>query len=539
MPDRDAPNPTESRHAEPTRSVDHAEPPAPVRRARVGALEVISTVVDPGSFRRWDASAPDASGEDAYSGQRRAAAERSGVDESVITGIATIGGRHIAVVAGEFAYLAGSIGDVAAGRIVGAVDRATRERLPVLAVTASGGTRMQEGTAAFVHMAAIAASVARHRAAGLLYVTWLRHPTTGGVLASWGSLGQVTWAEPGALIGFLGPRVYEVLNGEQFPPDVQTAEGMYRSGLVDDVVPLPSLRSRLASVLAVTHISELPNPEPAPVATGRRPAPGAVDSWDCVQRSRRPDRPGLADLLTAACDNVTRLRSTGDGVESGRGPSGAVVVALATWLGRGVVVVGQDIAAQRAGAALDADALRLARRGIALAGSLRLPLVTVVDTAGAELSVRAERGGIARQIAWCLADLMVVPVPTVSVLLGQGSGGGALALLPADRVLAAQHGWLSPLPPEGASAILHRTPDLADRLAREQGVGSSALLATGVVDEVIAECPDAAVEPVEFCQRMAVAVDHALDDVAGVPAADRLERRAGRGAARRGERLAP
>lgn len=504
----------------------------------MGALQVIATIADPDSFRRWDAPAPDDGGGDLYAGQRRAAAERSGVDESVITGTAHVDGQPIAIVAGEFAYLAGSIGDVAAGRIVRAIDRAARERLPVLAMTASGGTRMQEGTAAFVHMAAIAASVARHRAAGLPYITWLRHPTTGGVLASWGSLGQVTWAEPGALVGFLGPRVYEVLHGEPFPPDVQTAEGMYRGGLVDDLVPLQSLRSRLSMVLAVTRPAERFRAT-ATADAGTGAAPNAVDSWDCVQRSRRADRPGLADLLSMACTDVTRLRGTGDGVESGRGPSGAVVVALATWRGRGVVVVGQDIAAQRTGAALDADALRLARRGMALAGELGVPLVTVVDTAGAELSVRAERGGIARQIAWCLADLMTVPVPTVSVLLGQGSGGGALALLPADRIIAAQHGWLSPLPPEGASAILHRTPNLADRLAREQGVGSCALLAAGVVDEVVAENPDAADEPFAFCQRVADAVDRALTCVLPIADGDRLAQRAGRGAARRGDRLAP
>ena len=113
-------------------------------------------------------------------------------------------------------------------------------------------------------------------------------------------------------------------------------------------------------------------------------------------------------------------------------------------------------------------ALRMARRGFALAVELRLPLITIVDTAGAELSVAAEQGGLAGEIARCLSELTTLPVPTVSVLLGMGCGGGALALLPADRVVAAAHAWVSPLPLEGASVIRYRTPDRAADMARSQ-----------------------------------------------------------------------
>ena len=149
------------------------------------------------------------------------------MDEAVLTGTGHLRSRQVAVIVSEFGFLAGSIGVAAGERLVRAVERATRERLPLVAAPASGGTRLQEGTVAFLQMVKVAAAIADHRSAGLPYLVYLRHPTTGGVLASWGSLGHVTAAEPGALIGFLGPRVYEALHGQPFPPGVQVAENLY------------------------------------------------------------------------------------------------------------------------------------------------------------------------------------------------------------------------------------------------------------------------------------------------------------------------
>ena len=134
-----------------------------------------------------------------------------------------------------------------------------------------------------------------------------------------------------------------------------------------------------------------------------------------------------------------------------------------------------------------------------LAAELDLPLMTVIDTHGAALSVEAEEGGLAGEIARCLADLVTLDAPTLTLLLGEGTGGGALALLPADRVIAAQHAWLSPLPPEGASAIVHRDLEHAPDMARAQGVRSLDMRAAGIVDRIVAERPDAADEPEEFC----------------------------------------
>ncbi len=192
---------------------------------RVGARELLRRVLDD-VWTSWDEPPWGAVTLVPYGRDLAAARERSGCDEAVLTGEGLLRGRRVAFVVSEFRFLLRSIGLATADRIVAAVERATAERLPLLAAPSSGGTRMQEGTAAFVQMARITAAVAAHRAARLPYLVYLRHPTTGGVFASWGSLGHVTAAEPGALIGFLGPRVYEGLYGEAFPPGVQVAENL-------------------------------------------------------------------------------------------------------------------------------------------------------------------------------------------------------------------------------------------------------------------------------------------------------------------------
>ncbi|MEV6037532.1 carboxyl transferase domain-containing protein [Nonomuraea sp. NPDC052116] len=456
---------------------------------RMTALELVELALDDGSFRSWDR--PLGPVEDA---DVTAARQRTGLDEAVITGEGLLHGRRVAVVACEFGFLAGSIGVAAAERLVAAVERATAERLPLLAAPASGGTRMQEGTVAFLQMVKISAAVTQHKAAGLPYLVYLRDPTLGGVLASWGSLGHVTAAEPGAMIGFLGPRVYRSLYGEPFPEGVQVAENLYRHGLIDAVLPpqaLAGIADRALRILLAPPVEpplgETPPSEPLP----------DVPAWESITRSRRADRPGVRQLLRYAASDVLPLNGTGEGEQDP-----GLYLALARFGGVSCVLLGQDRRTQTDVGPMGPAALRAARRGFRLAHELNLPLVTVIDTPGAALSPEAEEGGLAGEIARCLSELVTLAAPTLSILLGQGCGGGALALIPCDRVLVAQHGWLSPLPPEGASAIVHRDVEHAPELAAAQGVRSADLVADGIADRVVPERPDAADEPEAFCRRV-------------------------------------
>jgi acyl-CoA carboxylase subunit beta len=481
-------------------------------------------VLDPGSWRSWDSPLPPREGISAeYAAELRAAAEQSGEDEAILTGEGLLRGRRVAVIAGEFGFLAGSIGVAAADRLIAAVERATEEGLPLLAAATSGGTRMQEGTVAFLQMIGITAALARHKQAGLPYLVYLRHPTFGGVLASWGSLGHVTIAEPGAAIGFLGPRVYQALYGEPFPEGVQSAEHLAERGLIDAVVPheqIAEVADRALRVLAARQtwhrdVADAPRPLPADGSDAADPEDGRA-AWAVVTASRRPDRPGVRRLLRIAASDVVGLSGTGAGE---RDPG--LLLALARFGGAPCVVLGQDRRGQSLSAPLGPGALREARRGMHLAAELRLPLVTLIDTPGAALSKEAEEGGLAGEIARCLQDLVMLQAPTIAVLLGQGTGGGALALVPADRVLAAANGWLGPLPPEGASAIIHRDLDHAGAMAQAQGVRATDLWRAGIVDRVVPEYPDAVDEPMEFCRRLGRVLG---EELAGLLGRDDVER---------------
>lgn len=452
---------------------------------RLTAHELVDLVLDAGSFESWDAAIDISIHPEPYRTELRAAAERAGTDESVITGRAMVKGRPVAVLVNEFRFLAGSIGQAAAERIVAAVRRATAEGLPILATTASGGTRMQEGTPAFVQMVDISRALMDHKAAGLPYLVYLRHPTTGGVFASWGSLGHITIAEPGSLVGFLGPKVYELLNGAPFPPNVQTSDNLAQRGIIDAVVfpeELPSMVDTALSLL-IDPVSPAQRQRRAGEAVRRRA------TWASVELTRRADRVGVREVLRYGSDATIRLQGT----EKGERDS-AMLVALARLDGVPCVVIGQDRTTQTRLKPMGPAALREARRGIRLANELKLPLVSFIDTPGAELSAEAEEGAIAGEIARCISQMSTVRVPSVSVLLGQGCGGGALALLPAARVVAMENSWLSPLPPEGASAIVHGDLDHAEELAVSQRISAFDLYESGTVHKLISERDDDTLE---------------------------------------------
>jgi len=511
------------------------------------ARERIALVIDEGSFEEWDA---DVASDDPlrfcdtrpYVDRLAEARAATGLSEAVLTGRATLDGRPLVLVAGEFGFLGGSIGVATAERVARAFERALAERLPLVALTASGGSRMQEGTLAVIGMAKLADAAVRLRAAGLPYVVCLTHPTMGGVLASWGSLGSVTVALPGAVTGFAGPRVVELLTGRALSSRVQRSETLFAQGLIDDVVAPGALRSRVAVVLAVTTGSEGGRPPAAALVPGSAaddadagrsvaslaplaPEPDVDalrrDAWASLQHVRNRRRPGAGALLDALAADVTPLR----GARDGRPDDPACFAALAHVVGFPAVVVAQRRRGDGTPAVMNPSGYRKARRAMALAAELRLPLVTIVDTPGAELSEDAERGGLAAQIAGCLADMAALPVATVAVLLGEGGSGGALALLNADRVLVAEHASLGVIAPEGASAILYRDLDHAAELAAAQGGASWHLLEAGIADVLVPEPEPAHEQPDAFVARVGAALAAALAEITAADPAARLAQR--------------
>ena len=385
--------------------------------------------------------------------------------ESVLTGRT----EHYALVESQFDVLGGSMGAVHGERVVRAYRRAVDERLPIVVLTQSGGARMQEGMVSLIQMARCAAAARAHAAAGLLSVAVHRSPTTGGVLASYGSLADVRAAVAGATIGFAGPRVVELTLGERLPPDSHTAESAYAAGLVDAVV-----HDEAAWVEAALGLRR------APLPVRFEPGVGGPSgsAWDEVGRARAHGRPSGIDWAALLCDSWVDLH----------GPDPCVRAGLAELDGRRLVVVALDRYAAD-GRPVPAG-FRLVQRAAALSDRLRLPFLTLVDTPGAHPGRSSEADGIAGEIARTFAALDALSSPTVCVCVGEGGSGGALALGHTDRLLLLQHAVFSVIGPEGAAAILERdagkTPELAEKLK----LTSPDLLALGIVDEVVSETVD-------------------------------------------------
>jgi acetyl-CoA carboxylase carboxyl transferase subunit beta len=304
----------------------------------------------------------------------------------------------------------------------------------------------------------------------------LAHPTTGGVFASFANLAHVVLAVRGATIGFAGPRVAEALAGSPLPQGSHTAAGALAAGLVDEVVDEADVTDAVARILAWTKPAE-----PAEVAAVASPADAEdrTDPWVEVERSRAPDRARTGDFL-AAVDVAAELHGDRAG-----GDDPAARVALATVHGRQAVVVGIDRAANDG--RISPAGYRKAWRGIALAGQLGVPVVTLVDTPGADATAASEAGGIASHIARTFDVLLGCPSPTVCLVIGEGGSGGALALASTDILLMQEHATFSVIAPEGAAAILHRDAGRAAEVARLLDPTSHRLAELGIADDVVAE----------------------------------------------------
>ena len=395
----------------------------------------------------WDTDliAGDPLGFPAYDEQRRGLAASG---ESVRTGRT----EHYAFIEGRFEVLGGTMGAAAGEKVVRAYDRARDLRLPMVVLTRTGGARLQEGMVALVQLARTAAAARRHADAGLLSLAVYGSPTTGGVLASYASLVDLRAVVAGAVIGFAGPRVAEGTLGIPLPPGSHTAESVYEHGLADarlaaeDVVPWVEAALGLADrPLAVRSLPAWDaGAAQRDAGSGASGPGGASGAWAEVLRARAVGRPSGIDRAALLCSSWVELRGTDPTVRAG----------LARVAGRRCVVVATDryCAAGRPTPA----AFRLAQRAVALAGRLGLPLVTLVDTPGADPSPAAEVDGVAAEIARTLAALASCPTPTVSVCVGEGGSGGALALSYTDRLLMCEHATFSVIAPEGAAAILER-----------------------------------------------------------------------------------
>ncbi|MDQ7908556.1 carboxyl transferase domain-containing protein [Phytohabitans sp. ZYX-F-186] len=396
-------------------------------------------------------------------------------DESVRTGLAAFGDRRAVLVECRFDHQGGTMGAVAGERLVRALRRAVELRLPVVELVASGGARLQEGMVSLVQMARTASAARAHAASGLMSVAVYRSPTTGGVYASWASLVDLRAAEPGAVVGFGGPRVVAEVTGHWPPATSHTAESAYRAGLVDAVVPAEEQFAWVRGALGGPAPPLLPPPG-RPVTPDPSNVP--AEPWWILARARHRSRPSGVEWAAWLCDSWVELHGADPAVRAG----------LARVGGERVVVVAMDRHAGGDGAARPRPAgYRLAQRAVRLADRIGCPVLTLIDTPGAEPGPTAESDGVAQEIAGTLVAMAACRTPTVALCVGEGGSGGAMALGHADRLLMLDGAAFSVIGPEAASAILYRDSSHARQLAADLRITAADLSTLGLVDGVVPE----------------------------------------------------
>lgn len=224
---------------------------------RISAGVRINMLVDEGSFSEWDKhkTAKNVLKFPDYEEKIKKLQLKTGLLDAVITGEAAIDGYRTALAVMDASFMMGSMGQAVGEKIARAVERATDKKLPIIIFTTSGGARMQEGLVSLMQMAKTSAAIKRHSDAGLLYITVLTDPTTGGVTASFAMLGDIILAEPGALIGFAGPRVIEQTIGQKLPEGFQRAEFLLEKGFVDRIVERQNLKKELAQIMKLHGVA--------------------------------------------------------------------------------------------------------------------------------------------------------------------------------------------------------------------------------------------------------------------------------------------
>ncbi|MCX4453890.1 acetyl-CoA carboxylase [Streptomyces sp. NBC_01340] len=403
-----------------------------------------------------------------YDDSRRRALTRTGEDESVVCGTAVIGSTRAVLIAFEFGFLGGSLGERTGDRVEAAYTHAREHRLPVVSLVATGGSRMQEGMLALTQLQRVARQSALAREAGLPQIAVLRDPTTGGGWATLGAGADVILALPGAQVGFAGSRVR--------PPDADpaayTAEAQLAAGAVDAVVREEELRETLALWLDL-----LTTPSTGPVAPP--PALGApglpTTGWDAVRRARSPERPRAAAYLDACFSRRApisgdRCGGSDDGMLCGfgSGPGGRTVAYAA-----------------QCGTATRPAGYRLAVRLIRLAGRLGIPVLTLVDTPGAANDAQAERQGAGSAIADLFAAVATARTPVTTLVIGEGGSGGALALAAPGNTWATPDSYFSVIAPELAAAILKRPANEVRATADQLRIRPQDLVELGVIRGIV------------------------------------------------------
>lgn len=495
---------------------------------RMPAQKRIEFLTEADSFEEWDTglSTENPLHMIGYPDKIKALQDKTKLDEAVITGKARIGENEVALMVMDGRFLMASMGEVVGEKIARGVERATKEKLPVIIFTCSGGARMQEGMTSLMQMAKTSAALKRHSDAGLLYITVLTDPTTGGVTASFAMLGDIILAEPKALIGFAGPRVIEQTIHKKLPKGFQRSEFLLKHGFIDKIVERKDMKTVLEQILTMHRLTtkhsgivkntgvvseiktDLNTVNPSSkredvqavsnknagksrkqkLSLAQKKRAGEKTAWERVLTSREKDRPVVEDYIYGLFEEFIEFHG-----DRNFGDDAAICGGIAYFQGKPVTVIAQmkgkstaENIARNFGMP-EPEGYRKALRLMKQAEKFHRPIICFVDTPGAFCGMEAEERGQGEAIARNLYEMSALKTPILSVLIGEGGSGGALAMAVADEVWILENAVYSILSPEGYAAILWKDGSQAARAAKAMKLTSYDLYKAGFVEKIIPE----------------------------------------------------
>ena len=475
---------------------------------RVHAYHRVEMIADEGTFEEWDQGLTTRNplNYKGYEEKLEGLKEKTGLEEAVVTGKISINGTETAVGVCDGRFLMASMGEVVGEKIARMVERATQEKLPVILFACSGGARMQEGIVSLMQMAKTSAALKRHSDAGLLYISVLTDPTTGGVTASFAMLGDVILAEPKALIGFAGPRVIEQTIGQKLPKGFQRSEFLLEHGFIDAIVERPQLKETLSQILKLHEKEDASNPEKmkSNLAENKSQDMNEIGkmktdedlplhnhlagAWDRVLLSRMNDRPVGSDYIQALFTDFVEFHG-----DRYYGDDKAIIGGVARFHGIPVTVIAQAKGTntkeniERNFGMPSPEGYRKALRLMKQAEKFQRPVICFVDTPGAFCGLEAEERGQGEAIARNLYEMSSLKVPVLSVIIGEGGSGGALAMAVADEVWMLENSIYSILSPEGFASILWKDSTKAKEAAEVMRLTAEDLYHMGIVEKVLPE----------------------------------------------------
>ncbi len=452
----------------------------------LNARERVESILDPASFRETDRSVTALDPiqfreRQSYRHRVLEAQRRTGLAEAALTGTGTLYGREVVIAALDFSFLGGSIGVASGERLARAFERAANRGLAVVTVLSTSGVRMREGLFALMQLPRLATAHQKLAEKGLPHITLLSDPSTGSAFAGLANLADFIIAEPDALVGYSALREMRERAGEELPEDAHTSESHLRRGLIDAVVKREDLRPSLGLLTDLL----MSNYELRPVGRpDREPREySRLEAWRQVQLSRHENRPTTADLVRRMTTTFVEIHGDRSGEDDP-----AISAGLGLLAGEAVVLIGQNrLQGLASPGTIGPSGFHKARRAMRLARKFRLPLITLIDSAGARPDLAAEEAGLGDAIARCMREMLRVPSPSLAIITGEGASEAAVAMGVADRVLMLENAVYEVVSPEDAARRLYGDASHVDEVAERLRLTSHDCVRLGIVDTVVPE----------------------------------------------------